>query len=178
MITEKLNSSGKKIHIYQEPSVKEKEERFNKLVSVFTCFAQSEGIDESKIEFNFKLINEINIRIDKRRDYYIIFHDETHLSEVRETALIAFWILKFKPFMLKSDGGSEYNLNLNSSFAAYVILAAVSENIEREYGGSKVLSINEEYIKKFKYALKYWDLSKEAMMLVAETLCACTEDKE
>lgn len=154
----------------------EKKFFFRELISIFQKYAKDNDIDMSKVEFDFKLINEVFIRVDKREDYYIIFHNETYLSEVRRVALIAFWILKFKPFLIASEKGRDYNLNINCGFAAYVIFCAVSEDIEREYSGKKIFSIDEEYLEKLKYAFKYWDLSKEALMLIAETLCKCVED--
>lgn len=178
MIVEAKGKNGEKIHKYEGPSNKKKKELFDKLISTFGDYLNSNGIEVHKVEFDFKLINEINIRVDKRRDYYIIFHDETYINEVRETALIAFWILKFKPFLITSQEGKDYNFNINCGFAAYLILSSVSEYIERESKGKKEISINEEYLKKLKYALKYWDLSKESLMLLAETLCRCVKDKE
>lgn len=176
MIKETDGKNQNKIYMYQPPEMKEKESRFWKLIGLFEEFAKSNEIDYLKIEFDFKLINEINIRVDKRRDYYIIFHKETYLSEVREAALLAFWILKFKPFLVKSEDGSDNNLNINCAFAGYIILSAVSEYIHRESNGEKKFAVSSEYLDKLEYALKYWDLSKESLMLIAETLCNVTED--
>lgn len=176
VIKEVNGKNGNKVYIYQPPERTEKEKCFNQLIKLFYKFADRWKIEESKIEFDFKLINEINIRVDKRKDYYIIFHKETYLSEVRESALLAFWILKFKPFLVKSEDGSDNNLNINCGFAQYIILSAVSEYIHRESNGKKKFKVGKEYLNKLGYALKYWDLSKEAMMLVAETLCVATED--
>lgn len=178
MIKEKRGKEDKAIYVYKDPGNEEKKEFFDGLISVFKRYANDNGIDTSKVEFDFKLINEIFIRVNKREDYYIIFHEETYLSEVRKVALIAFWLLKFKPFLITSDEGRDYNLNINCGFAAYIMLSAVSEDIEREYKGEKILSIDKEYLKKLRYAFKYWDLSKEAVMLIAETLCKCVEDKD
>lgn len=178
MIKETEGKNGNKIYVYQEPYENKKQDFFNTLINTFTDYAESNDIDISKVEFDFKLINEINIRVDKRRDYYIIFHKETYLNEVRESALIAFWVLKFKPFLIASEKGSDYNLNINCGFAAYIMLSSVSEYIDREFQSKKELYVTEEYLKKLNYALKYWDLSKEALMLIAETLCGSVKDKE
>lgn len=176
MIVQKIGKKGTLVYEYQEPEKSEKEKRFRDLINIFREYAESSGIDELEIEFDFKLINEINIRVDKRKDYYIVFHKETYLNEVREFALLAFWVLKFKPFLITSEDGKDYNLNINCGFAAYIILAAVDEYIHRKSDGKKKLAVTKEYLEKFKYALKYWDLSKEALMLIAETLCSVTED--
>lgn len=178
MIKERQGKEGNAIYVYQDPLDEKKKEFFEGLISTFKQYAEDNDIDTSKVEFDFKLINEIFIRVDKREDYYIIFHEETYLSEVRRVALIAFWLLKFKPFLITSDEGKDYNLNINCGFAAYIVLSAVSEDIEREYEGKKRFCIDTEYISKLRYAFKYWDLSKEALMLLAETLCKCVENAE
>lgn len=176
MIRETQGKEGNTIYVYQDPLDKEKKAFFDGIISIFRCYANDNEIDISRVEFDFKLINEIFIRVNKREDYYITFHDETYLSEVRKVALISFWLLKFKPFLVTSNKGKDYNLNINCGFAAYIMLSAVSEDIEREYKGKKTLSIDKEYLEKLRYAFKYWDLSKEALMLIAETLCKCVED--
>lgn len=169
-----MSNDGKKTYKYQPPSKEEKQQYFQNLVSIFEEYAEAAGIDMNSIEFDFKLMNEVNIRVDKRKDYYMIFH-ETNLNEVREAALTAFWILKFKPFLITDPRGEQCELNVNCGFAAYVILSAAREYISRKYGGDKTFSIDDEgYLQRFKYSLKYWDLSKEALMMLAETLCENT----
>lgn len=175
MIKETEGKYGGRIYVYQPPELKEKERRFKQLVKLFYGFAEDNKVDCSKVEFDCKLINEINIRVDKRKDYYIIYHKETYLSEVREAALLAFWILKFKPFLISSDDGKDHSLNINCGFAAYIILSAVSEYIYIESKGKKKFRVSDEYLDKLHYAVKYWDLSKESMMFIAETLCLVTE---
>ena len=178
MISEIMLEDGTKEYTYQAPSKEEKLMYFQNLVCVFEQFSKAAGIDVNSIEFDFKLMNEINIRVDKRKDYYIIFHG-TRLNEVREAALTAFWILKFKPFLIIERPEDKSELNINCEFAAYFILAAVREYIYRKYGVSKTFSIDdEEYLVRFKYSLKYWDLSKESMMMIAETLCENTVHKK
>lgn len=178
MIEEIVIDDGDKKYLYKPPKSKELEKRFKNLITLFKNYQEENDIEGLEVQSNFKLINEINIRVDKRKDYYSIFHKGVRLSEVRKAALIAFWILKFKPFLVASEDGRDYNLNLNCGFAAYIILGAASEWIEIEHHGKKKLKLSDEYLNKFQYALKYWDLSKEAMMLIAETLCFCITDKE
>ena len=174
MIVEVSLDGGGVRYEYQAPSPNEKLTYFRNLVSVFEQFAETINLNIEDVDFDFKLMNEVNIRVDKRKDYYIIFHD-TKLNEVREAALTAFWILKFKPFLVTKHEEDQKELNINCGFAAYLILSAVREFICRKYGGDKTFSINdEEYLQRFRYSLKYWDLSKESMMMIAETLCENT----
>lgn len=178
MIVEKLNKAkNQKIYVYQAIDDTEKKKLFDEIVSTFNDYATANGFHQEDIQFDFKLLNEINIRVDKRKDYCIIYHDETYLNEVREAALLAYWILKFQPFLIVSETEGDYNFNINCGFAAYVIFSVVSEYIERKSKGKEKLYLTEKYVKKFVYALKYWDLSKESLMLIAETMCGTTKKK-
>ena len=148
------------------------EEQFQYFVSlsdIFQDYLDSQSISKDKICVDKRLVNEIFIRIDKRKDYFVIFHDETYINEIREAALLAYWIIKFKPFNIAADKLSDFKVNINCGFAEYIILDAVNECYKRKTG--KEITLNREYIQKLAYALKHWDISKEALMLVAETLC-------
>ena len=51
--------------------------------------------------YSIQLISEIYKRIDQRADYYLYFHSDPEkpmkMSQAKEIALMAFWILKYKP---------------------------------------------------------------------------------
>ncbi len=171
MIEEIQKDNGKKVYKYKAPSQEDKFKYLSDISDIFDDYLESLNFESSKVSLNYKLINEVFIRIDKRKDYFLIYHDETYINEVREAALLAYWILKFKPFTINSAETSDYNININCGFAAYVIFCAVDECVKRKTKGKKGVELSDEYIEKFKYALKYWDIGKEAMMLIAETLC-------
>lgn len=171
MIEEIQKENGKNIYKYKEPSREEKFEYLADMSEIFYDYLDSLEFDKQKVTLDYKLINEVFIRIDKRKDYFLIYHDQTYINEVREAALQAYWILKFKPFTINSSEQVDYNLNINCGFAAYVIFCAIDEFIKRQTKGKQRLQLSDEYIEKFKYALKFWDIGKEAMMLIAETLC-------
>lgn len=174
MIVEFIREDGVKAYKYQTPSKENKFIYLKNLVSVFEEYAEAAEFDIENVEFDFKLLNEINIRVDKRKDHYIIFHD-TKLNEVREAALTAFWILKFKPFLITKPCVKQCELNVNCGFAAYIIFAAIREYISKKYGADKDFVIKDnEYLQRFRYSLKYWDLSKESLMMIADTLCENT----
>ena len=169
MICEVQKEDGTKVYKYKEPSIEKQFEDFVKLSDIFDDYLESQAITRDKICIDKRLINEIFIRVDKRRDYFIIFHDETYINEIRETALIAYWVLKFKPFNIASNDAVDFKININCGFAAYLVLDVVNEVHRRKTG--KNISLSETYVQKLLYAFKYWDISKEAMMLIAETLC-------
>ena len=55
-----------------------------------------------ELSCNFSLLLESIVRVDKRKDYFMIFHDDTDINENRISALQAYWIVKFKPFLIRS----------------------------------------------------------------------------
>ncbi|MCM1246736.1 MAG: hypothetical protein NC293_13945 [Roseburia sp.] len=174
MIVETCGENGNKEYEYKAPSKSEKRKHFLDLIEMFEDYAESKDFDVESIESDFELINEIYIRVDKRKDYYKIFHG-IKLNEIREAALTAFWILKFKPFLIVGEEHGNVQFDINSGFAAYIILAAAGEYISRKYGTNKSFAImDEEFLIRFKYSLKYWDLSKESLMMIAESLCEHT----
>ena len=119
------------------------------------------------IACDFPALSEIIVRIDKRKDYFNIFHEHTEMNETKEMALLAYWIIKFRPFSSKTELDRKYD-HLNEVFAIYVLLSAIKEEADRDPDKSFFLSA--DYLRKLSYGFRYWDISKEAMMLISESL--------
>ncbi len=137
------------------------------LINKFYDYAKANHIDRESIKINDKLLGDILVRVDKRQDYFLIYHD-AHINEFKKSALIAYWIIKFHPFFILDESGEKSRLNVNEGFAAFLCLGSISEYYRR----NKIeFKLSEEYRDKLMYALKYWDLSKESFMLIVETLC-------
>lgn len=123
-------------------------------------------------------INEYNLievveRVSKRKYYYKVFHGIEHLSEFKEIALICFWICKLKPFVvLKPD--SVLCASTNELFAVHLVLSLLE--------ACETKAVNFHYpdkvtLKNIIYALKYQDLTKEALIQYMECLAiACGID--
>lgn len=153
--------------IYASPSVEVLYKEYSILINLFYEYADKNHIDRENIQVNEKLLGDILVRVDKRQDYFLIYHD-THINEFKKSALIAYWIIKFHPFFILDENGEKSSLNVNEGFAAFLCLGSIAEYYKRN---NLKLELTEEYRDKFMYALKYWDLSKESFMLIVETLC-------
>lgn len=117
------------------------------------------------------LLTESFVRIDKRKDYFVIFHDDTDMNEIKETALLVYWLVKFKPFRIKDENvlmHKKYR-HINEAFSLFLIYSILKQ--ESECHEDVVFHISKEYNDKMMYAFRYWDISKEAVMLVLESLC-------
>jgi hypothetical protein len=120
------------------------------------------GISKKDVVCNKDNILEIIERVDKRKVYFRVFYGK-NMSERNEASLYCFWILKFSPlFNLK-----EPSHRINIGFAAFVFLRMLSYICQKE--GRKI-TVSREYLRDLVYAFAYRDMSKEAIMALAETL--------
>jgi hypothetical protein len=103
-------------------------------------------------------------RVEKRRVYFRVFHNIV-MSERNEISLYCFWILKLAPFFNPQDPNDYVNVR----FASFLFLRMVSR-VGRKAQSRK--SISREYVQNLYYAFLYQDISKEAIMLAADTLLA------
>ena len=165
-------------YLYKQPTDDDIYACFSNIAEMLKKYVEtvSEINFSTDIELNKMLLGEAVVRIDKRRDYFVIFHDETEINEVKEAALWAYWIVKFKPIRIKQDKlnqlGSEVRAHLehfNESFAVFMIYSAVAAEAEKCH---VKFHVNKEYTKKISYAFRYWHLNKSALMMIAESLCA------
>ena len=162
----------KKIYKYQQPECDVLYEKTAKLLdSLDRLISTADDLTIDAIEVDRPILAELLVRIDKRRDYFIIFHDDTEMNEIKEAALVAYWLLKFKPFSIKRDRCDLYTKygQINEFFAVFVLYSAIKEKANRTC--KMKFSISKEYNKKIMYGFKYWDISKEALMLISESLC-------
>lgn len=124
---------------------------------------------EKNISVNGRAWGEMIIRVDKRSDYFLIFHEQTHISEIKKVALYVYWILKFRPICVINvnvETASKYSC-INETFAMYILYSVLREEASRK---KTIFAPSAEYTRRLAYAFKFWDISKEAFILIAETL--------
>ena len=106
---------------------------------------------------------EIFTRIEKRRVYFHVFHDRMKMGEIIEGALLCFWILKLMPFRSKED---IQNSRLNTQIA-YTIFVNLLFYVANKTGLK--VNVKKMLMNNLLYAFQYRDLSKEALMALAES---------
>ena len=104
-IIEGTNSDGTKYYQYQQPDREILRKRFNELLErleeLVKCLPEL-NFDVEDLAINGRILGDIIVRVDKRSDYFLIFHEQTHISEIKKAALYAYWILKLKPLSVVS----------------------------------------------------------------------------
>ena len=169
-IVEKVRETGEKYYIYDGLSedvlfgmVEELAETLNKYVEKIN------GLTLDDMRLDDALIGEAYSRVDKRKDYFIIYHDDTQMNELKETALLVYWLLKFKPISIVNEELHKKYPYINETFAVFLIYSTIKEETKRQ--PDKEFRVSKEYTQKLSYALKFWDLDKEALILIIESLC-------
>ena len=98
MSVEYVKEKGMVLYIPPEETVlKEKSDR---LIKVFSKYAQAIGLAADEICIQRAIIPRILLRVDKREGYFTVLHEKTSINEIKQAALVAYWILKFRPFMI------------------------------------------------------------------------------
>jgi len=114
------------------------------------------------LQCNRVVICEIINKVQMRKVYFRVYYG-CDMSEINEVALYCFWIIKFVPFYAQKQS----TIELNVKIAMYIFLKTLNYCATKQ--GNK-LDVNEKMLKDIYYSFKNRDLSKEAIMLIAETL--------
>lgn len=157
-------------------------QKSSKLLSHFAEYAKQHNLALSDVCIQRSLIPLIILRVDQREGYFVVYHKQTRINEIKQAALVAYWILKFRPFMIITDDPDRSHefRRINEGFAAFYLLSAINEYSRRQ--GKTVMKehvdqqsdadahLSESLVKELLHAFTYWDLSKEAVILNAETI--------
>lgn len=166
---------------YKGLSPEEKQRNMNYIQALLDKFIEVSKLDRKYIGTNDIALHDIVTRIDQRKDYYQYFHSEIltgdldirTISQVKQIALLCFWLIKYKPFFItdvdiSNNYYKEWRCTVNELFAVYIFITFAykhsPDKIHRKYYKSK----------KFKEELAYCfaerDLSKESLILLLASI--------
>lgn len=159
--------SGKN-KLYEELKPEERNTQMELVLHIWDDFVQK---NDPILSAEDIFVNEYNLiecveRVSKRKYYFKVFHGIDHLAEFKEVALLCFWICKLKPFVV-TNPSSSLCASTNELFCihlTYCMLEACKEHADFFHYPDNIT------VKNLIYALKYQDLSKEAIMLYMESL--------
>jgi len=105
--------------------------------------------------------------VERRRVYFHVFH-KVDMSEWNEIALYCFWIVKLQPFFaIPLPNAKELQANeINARIAARIFMNAVKK-IRKSKGKRNLEQFG---LGNLIHALRYRDISKEALMAIFENL--------
>ena len=136
-------------------------------------FYTNRGYDWSDVKCSKERLREVIDMVERRRVYFHVFHirkdgSPMEMGELNEACLYCFWILKRYPFFDGSNPERDVNLILASELFKYgVSFTAIKR---RELGCKENVNLRPHIEKHLSHAFKFRDLSKEALMVIAESL--------
>ena len=134
----------------------------SKLVGVLEKQSAFFGIDGRGLGCSQDVLLEIFDRIEKRRVYFHIFYNGCKMGELNEGSLLCFWVSKLQPF---SSPGMD-SCKLNAKIALCLFVNTIYFHFEKMAQEKKM---PKHFINDLYYALMYRDISKESLMILAES---------
>ena len=138
------------------------ESMVTKIVKLLGNLSTVLGIDTAEIIKSEDVLIEIIERVEKRRIYFHVFYDGCEMGELNEGALLCFWIVKLHPFYHPKINSN----TLNAKIALCLFTNAVYYHSEKT---KKERRIPVHFINDLYYSLVYRDISKESLMILAES---------
>lgn len=154
----------------KEDAIKEEIDRFDQIAQ---AFIQSNGYDPQKIHVDESAVFQIISKVDQRKDYFKFFH-HLDISDFKELALNCFWIIKLRPLWYDdSDSEESQKLNfesLNDKLALYMLIKKFRALADDKQQEKIDCLFSSQYVYELLYSFTYRDISKEAMILLVETM--------
>jgi hypothetical protein len=141
----------------------------DRINGLFNRFLFSNGYNNLTFTYNSSDLLSVIRKVDQRKHYFKEFHNIA-MSELKEISLLCFWLIKFKPYRIENDNDFLHD-SINEKFCVYLIIYTI-RNILRlnKLDESPINYFSEEYIYELTYSLKFRDISKEALILMVETI--------
>jgi len=117
----------------------------------------------TNIQTSNPVMLEIYERIEKRRVYFHIFYNGCKMGELNEGSLMSFWILKLMPFSHTDIPANELNAKIALYLLNNMLLYYAKKNKRR-------VNISNSLCKDLYYSFRFRDISKEAIMALAESM--------
>ena len=150
-------------------------EKVENLVKIIEKFLNDNGYKKDSVFLDDNALFQIISKVNQRKQYFVFFH-QLDISDFKEVALNCFWFLKLKPISLQKDLLSveqRFELSaINEKFVVYYLIKefrALSDTLEKPQEEIDAF-FDEEYIYELVYSFMYRDISKEALILLVETM--------
>lgn len=140
---------------------------------IIESFVLNNKYNTNDIYINENIVMSIIAKVDQRRRYYKYFHG-LDMSEYKEVALICFWYIKLRPICISQKALSQdlkvYDA-INEKLAVYYLLVSFRCMLEEKNLSTRQLdSLPKKYLNEVIYSFTYRDISKEALILLVESI--------
>ena len=137
-------------------------------------FVTDNHYNKKDIKVDRNVIAAIITKVDQRKQYFSYFH-HLEMSDLKELALNCFWYVKLHPIVVNLDSIDdkkrwEYR-SINEKFAVFFLIKELRALLRSTNGDESPLEkLSEKYVRELVYTLSYRDISKEAMIILVESM--------
>jgi hypothetical protein len=150
--------------VFTDPDPETMRQLMEKIPQYLHNIATVLGIKSStEITVNQEVLYELLTRVEKRRVYFHIYYNKKKMGERNEGALICFWILKLMPFKHTTIPNALLNTKIAYTFFINMLYYEAAKT-------KRKVNAKSDLLHNTLYAFQYRDLSKEAIMALAEIL--------
>jgi hypothetical protein len=128
------------------------------------------GVDWNNVRYSKERFRRVIDMVERRRIYFHVFHNGMNMGELNEACLLSFWILKLYPFFDVNDP----DCNVTLVFALKLFTNAVSYTANKRDPKQRA-NLSHDVMSHLIHAFIFRDLSKEALMALAESLIISSE---
>ncbi|MDR3263456.1 MAG: hypothetical protein LBT30_04020 [Clostridiales bacterium] len=143
-----------------DPVIKEKSDAIEFVLKQM-CIARD--FDFANVSINRALLRDVLIRVDKRDDYFYIFHERTHINEYKRASITSFWINKLRPFWVSDKIDENLSKHINEHFCVFY-LSTIMQKLSPEYIADVYFYKN--FADELRYSLTNRDISQEALIVI------------
>lgn len=141
---------------------------------IIEAFIEYNHYDNEKVFIDETAVMAIIAKVHQRGKYFEYFHG-LNMSECKEVALTSFWIIKLRPICAVSKEVNCEDIKvfnaINEKLALYYIIITLQGMLETEQLPIKQLNeLPQKYIREIVYSFRYRDISKEALILLVESM--------
>jgi hypothetical protein len=116
------------------------------------------------------------VRADKRTHYFRVVHNGMNINEHKETALLIYWILKFRPIKITDEAFKNklgYNNRINELFSIHLLYSILQQTgrLKTWDGREGVeVSLENSYTKELLYSLRFRNFTIDSLIVLADTI--------
>ena len=159
---------------YQPLHEVEVQEIWEKHKYIIENFIRNNKYNPQNIDINVEQIMAIISKVDQRKRYFKYFHG-LDMSEYKEVALICFWYIKLRPISICCKEITPQELksyeSINEKLAVYLLLSTFRAILnDKKLATQQLDRLPKKYISELIYFFTYRDISKEAMILLVESM--------
>lgn len=141
---------------------------------LITRFIVNNGYSIDDICIDEQAICAIINKVNQRKQYFIYFH-ALDMSDLKEVALYCFWYIKLHPISINYSKVSDTKIDMlntiNEKFAVFFLISELRALLKSKQLSEKPLEyLSADYIKELVYTFTYRDISKEALIMLVETM--------